>query len=449
MFAKVLVANRGEIALRIIRACRELGIATVAAYSTADAHSLPVRSADEAVRIGPSAARQSYLSIPNIIGAARKTGADAIHPGYGFLSEDPYFAEICQEHGITLIGPPPGVMDVLGDKASTRRVMRDAGLPLLPGTLSPVASAGEAERIAGEIGYPVIIKASAGGGGSGITVVRDPGSLPSALAETRATAQTLFKDPSVYLEKYLSPAHHVEIQVVCDSHGGAVHLGERDCSVQRRNQKLVEEAPSPRVDDDLRARMGRAAVDGAVAAGYQGVGTAEFLLDDDGEFWFMEVNPRIQVEHPVTELVTSLDLVREQIRIAAGERLSVHQQDVRMHGHAVECRVNAEDPDRGFAATPGTIEEYVVPGGPGVRVDSHCFPGCTVPPNYDSMIAKLLVWAEDRDRALDRMGRALDEYRVEGRGMATTIGFHREVVDHPVFRRGAACTDFVRQLRES
>ena len=445
MFQKVLIANRGEIAVRVIRACRELGIGTVAVYSSADADSLPVRLADEAVHIGPAPAKQSYLHIPNVIGAALKTGADAIHPGYGFLSEDPYFAEICADHGITFVGPPPEVMAALGDKSTARRLMADAGLPLLPGTLAPLTSLDEAMEVADRIGYPVVLKASAGGGGRGITVVHHPADLPAAYRTTRADAQALFGDPAVYLERYLPTARHIEVQVLCDDHGGAVHLGERDCSVQRRNQKLVEESPSTAVHAELRARLGQAALAGARAVGYRGAGTVEFLLDEADRFWFMEVNARIQVEHPVTEMVTSVDLIAEQLRIAAGQPMSISQDDVRLRGHAVECRINAEDPARAFTPTPGRLERVVAPGGPGVRVDSHCVAGGAIPPHYDSLISKLVVWAPDRPAALERMRRALAEYQISGPGVHTTIGFHERLLTHPEFRKGGVTTDFLRR----
>ncbi|MGH8885722.1 MAG: acetyl-CoA carboxylase biotin carboxylase subunit [Egibacteraceae bacterium] len=443
MFKKVLVANRGEIALRVIRACRDLGIKTAAVYSSADANSLPVRLADEAVHIGPAPPRQSYLHIPNVIGAALKTGSDAIHPGYGFLSEDPYFAEICADNGIAFVGPPPGVMETLGNKSVTRAVMAEAGLPLLPGTVTPVASTEEAHAVAAEIGYPVVLKASAGGGGRGITVVRHRDDLPNALAATRATAQALFNDPSVYMERYLESARHIEVQVIADGFGSAVHLGERDCTVQRRHQKLIEESPSPAVDAGLRDRLCEAALRGAQAVEYQGAGTVEFLLDDQGCFWFMEMNARIQVEHPVTEMVAAIDLVAEQLRVAAGHPLSFKQEDVLLRGHALECRINAENPDLGFSPTPGRLETYILPGGPWVRVDTHCTAGESVPPYYDSLIAKLIVWGEDRPEALDRMRRALDEFHVEGPGMRTTIDFHRQVLAHPRFQDGCVTIDFV------
>ncbi|CDR06340.1 acetyl-CoA carboxylase biotin carboxylase subunit [Streptomyces iranensis] len=443
MFRKVLIANRGEIAVRIIRACRELGVRSVAVYSTADASSAHVELADEAVRIGPAAARRSYLNIPNVIAAALKTGAEAIHPGYGFLSEDPYFAEICAENGITFIGPPPGVMESAGDKATTRRLMADAGLPLLPGTTEPVASLDDALAATGRIGYPVVVKAVAGGGGRGIAVARSPEALRTAYRQTRAGAQAVFGDSRVYLERYLESARHIEFQLLADGFGNAVHLGERDCSVQRRHQKLIEEGPSSALDEQTRTQMGEAALRGTKSLGYCGAGTMEFLLDDDGRYWFMEMNARIQVEHPVTEAITGVDLVAEQICIAAGCRLQLGQADVQLRGHAVEVRINAEDPDRGFAPTPGTLTEFRTPGGPGVRVDSHCVPGADVSPHYDSMIAKLIVWASDRRAALDRARRALGETTVVGPGIRTTIPFHQRVLDHPAFRSGEVRTDFL------
>ncbi|GAB3921791.1 acetyl-CoA carboxylase biotin carboxylase subunit [Kribbella albertanoniae] len=443
MFTKILIANRGEIAVRVARACRELGVATVAVYSDADENSMVVRLADEAVRVGPAPAAASYLNVPNIIGAAVKTGADAIHPGYGFLSEDPYFAEICADHGITFIGPPPKVMESVGDKALARQAMTDAGLPLLPGTVDPVHTFDEAREIAEKIGYPVIIKASAGGGGRGITVVHRPEELRRSYQQTRATAQAVFRNRDVYLERYLERARHVEVQVLCDDHGNAVHLGERDCSVQRRHQKLVEEAPSPGVTPLLRERLGEAALAGARAVGYRGAGTMEFLLEDSGDFWFMEMNARIQVEHPVTELVTGIDIVAEQIRVAAGLPLSFGQDDVRITGHAVECRINAEDPARDFAPTPGLLEVFDPPGGPWTRIDTACRQGDRIPPYYDSMIAKLIVWAPTRELALARADRALDEFGVAGPGVRTTIDFQRNVLAHPEFRSGDAHTDFL------
>ncbi len=443
MFEKVLIANRGEIALRVIRACRELGIRTVAVHSTADADSEPVRLADEAVHIGPPPARRSYLYVPNIVEAAVKTGADAVHPGYGFLSEDPYFAEICAAEGLTFIGPTPEVMRLVGDKATARRLMADAGLPLLPGTTEPVGDADEATAVADDIGYPVVLKAVAGGGGRGIAVVPERDELPDVFQRTRAHAQQVFGNGALYLERYLRRARHVEVQVLADAEGTTIHLGERDCSVQRRHQKLVEESPSPAVDEALRARLGEAAVQGARSIGYRGAGTMEFLLDEDGAFWFMEMNARIQVEHPVTELVTGVDLVAEQLRVAAGRPLTIAQDDVVLRGHANECRVNAEDPDNDFLPAPGRLDVFVPPGGPGTRVDTHCSAGATIPPTYDSLVAKVIVWAPYRQAALDRMDRALAEFRIEGAGVRTTIAFHRRVLENPVFRKGDAATDFL------
>ena len=447
MFEKVLIANRGEIALRVARACRELGIKCVAVFSTADAESAVVKFADEAVQIGPPAVGRSYLHIPSIIGAAMKTGADAIHPGYGFLSEDPYFAEICSDEGITFIGPRPEVMEKVGDKATARQLMSAAGLPLLPGTVEPVNTLDEAHDISRDIGYPVIIKAVAGGGGRGMSVVHREEDLARLYQTTRATAQAVFKDSAVYIERYLETSRHTEIQLVCDSHGNGVYFGERDCSVQRRHQKLIEEAPSIHLTPEMRKDIGQKAVDGALSIGYTGAGTMEFLLDLDGNLAFMEMNARIQVEHPVSEMVTNTDLIQEQIRVAAGEQLSVEQEDVLpLMGHAIECRINAEDPDNNFAPAAGKLDTYVPPGGPWTRVDSHCYPGWTITPFYDSLIAKLIVWAPTRDKAIDRMLRALSEFEISGRGVKTTIPFHRRILDHPQFRSGDVTTDFVEQF---
>jgi acetyl-CoA carboxylase biotin carboxylase subunit len=443
VFEKILIANRGEIALRIARAARELGAKTVAVYSTADAESAVVRFADEAVQIGPPATGRSYLHMPSIIGAALKTGADAIHPGYGFLSEDPYFAEICADNGITFIGPRPEVMERVGNKATARDLMTRAELPLLPGTVDPVATVDDAQQIADEIGYPVIIKAAAGGGGRGMQVVWRRDDLARAYQTTRATAQAVFKDSAVYIERYLERARHTEVQIVCDNYGNGVSFGERDCSVQRRQQKLIEEAPSIHLTPESRRAISEAAVRGALSIGYTGAGTMEFLLDEQGRFYFMEMNARIQVEHPVSEMITSVDLIQEQIRVAAGEPLSVRQEDVVLRGHAIECRVNAEDPDNNFAPAAGRLDVYVPPGGPWTRVDSHCYPGWTVSPFYDSLIAKLIVWAPDRERAIDRMQRALGEFQIAGHGVKTTIPFHQRVLAHPVFRKGDVATDFV------
>jgi acetyl-CoA carboxylase biotin carboxylase subunit len=443
VFEKILIANRGEIALRVARACRELGVPSVAVYSTADAESAAVRLAEEAVCVGPPAPGKSYLHIPNVIEAARKTGADAIHPGYGFLSEDPFFAEICSDNEITFIGPRPDVMEKVGDKAIARDLMQKAGLPLLPGTIEPVRSAEEAQEIADSIGYPVIIKAVAGGGGRGMNVVRRAEDLVRLYQTTRSTAQAVFKDSSVYIERYLDAPRHTEVQLVCDQHGNGVYFFERDCSVQRRHQKLIEEAPSIHLSDEARRDIGERAVRGALSVGYTGAGTMEFLLDDDGNLSFMEMNARIQVEHPVSEMVTNVDLIQEQIRVAAGEPLSVSQEDVVLNGHSIECRINAEDPDRDFAPAAGRLDVYEPPGGPWTRVDSHCYRGWTIAPYYDSLIAKLIVWAPDRQRAIDRMDRALAEFRIDGRGIKTTIPFHRRVLADERFRSGDVSTDFL------
>ena len=443
MFEKVLIANRGEIALRVARACREMGVKSVAVYSTADAESAVVKFADEAVCIGPPAVGKSYLHIPNIVGAAQKTGAEAIHPGYGFLSEDPFFAEICSDNEITFIGPKPDVMEKVGDKAIARDLMQKAGLPLLPGTIEPVGTDSEAQEIADGIGYPVIIKAVAGGGGRGMNVVRMSEDLVRLYKTTRATSQAIFKDSAVYIERYLEAPRHTEVQLVCDGHVNGVYFFERDCSVQRRHQKLIEEAPSIHLDDAARKDIGERAVNGALSVGYTGAGTMEFLLDNDGNLSFMEMNARIQVEHPVSELITSSDLIQEQIRVAAGEPLSVSQDDLSVNGHAIECRINAEDPDRDFAPAAGRLDVYEPPGGPGTRVDSHCYPGWTITPFYDSLIAKLIVWAPDRSAAIERMQRALSEFRVEGRGVTTTIPFHQRVLANDQFRSGDVSTDFL------
>jgi acetyl-CoA carboxylase biotin carboxylase subunit len=449
LFGKVLIANRGEIALRVARACRELGIGTVAVYSTVDRDSAVVRYADEAIHIGPGQSKRSYLSMPAIIESALRTGADAIHPGYGFLSENPYFAEVCAANGVTFIGPPAEVIARLGDKVAARTLMSQAGVPMLPGSLRPLATVAEAKAVVDEIGLPVIIKAAAGGGGRGMSVVRTEAEFAKAYRETKAAAQALFGDGRVYVERYLDKARHVEIQILADTHGNVIQLGERDCSAQRRHQKLVEETPAPGLPDRVRDAMGRAAVRGARSAGYVGAGTFEFLVDQTGAFYFMEVNCRIQVEHPVTEMVTGVDLVQEQIRIAAGERLRIRQQDVVLRGAAVECRVNVEDPDRGFAPAPGLLDEFVPPGGPFVRVDTHGYPGYRVPADYDSLLAKVVVWAPDRAQALDRMQRALAEFRIAGRGVRTTAGFLTELLGDPTFRSGRHTTSIVDEVLEA
>ncbi|TDB80628.1 MULTISPECIES: acetyl/propionyl/methylcrotonyl-CoA carboxylase subunit alpha [unclassified Micromonospora] len=445
MFRKVLIANRGEIALRVARTCRELGIQVVAVHSTVDRESAVVRYADEAIQIGPAPAKRSYLHIPAIVEAALQSGADAVHPGYGFLSEDPDFAEVCQANGLTFVGAPAAVIAALGDKTAARTMMAGADLPMLPGSLEALPSEAEAQRFADKIGYPVIIKAAAGGGGRGMRVVRDSSAFARAYQETRATAQAIFGDSRVYVERYLEHARHVEVQVLADQYGSVVHLGTRDCTVQRRHQKLVEETPAPRLSAQVLRRMGEAAVRGAAAAGYVGAGTFEFLVDGD-EFYFMEVNCRIQVEHPVTEMVTGIDLVREQFRVAAGQPLELRQEDVVPHGTAIECRVNVEDPERQFVPTPGLLEEFLPPGGPFVRVDTHGFPGYRVPAAYDPLLAKVVVWGATREQALDRMDRALGEFRVSGRGVCTTTEFLRTVVRHPLFRAARHSTSLVEQI---
>ncbi|MEX3100672.1 MULTISPECIES: acetyl/propionyl/methylcrotonyl-CoA carboxylase subunit alpha [unclassified Streptomyces] len=445
MFDTILVANRGEIALREIRACKELGIRSVLAHSTRDADSLPARLADETVCIGPPPAKQSYLNAAVILQAALNTGAQAVHPGYGFLSEDADFAEACRSAGIVLIGPPPEVMAELGSKVSARRLMSRSGLPLLPGATEPLDLAA-ARDLAARIGYPLLIKAAAGGGGRGMGVAWDAGDLAEVFRTTQATAATLFGDARVYAERYLRSARHVEVQILADRHGNVVHLGERDCSMQRRHQKLIEESPAPALPADFVARIREAAVTGARAAGYEGAGTFEFLVEGTEDFYFMEVNCRIQVEHPVTEMVTGIDLVAEQIRIAAGEPLRLRQRDVVLNGAAIECRINAEDPRRNFAPAPGTITELSLPAGPFVRVDTHVHLGCKIAPEYDSMIAKIIAWAPDRDTAIARMRRALGETVVRGDGLHTTAGFLDELIDSPAFRTAAHTTNHIDTL---
>lgn len=443
MFRKILIANRGEIALRILRACEELGIKTVVVYSEADRDSLPVKLADEAYCIGPGPSNRSYLNIPNLIAAAELSGAEAVHPGYGFLSENARFAEICKDHGLKFIGPSPYVIERMGDKIKAKETMKAAGVPTVPGSDGPITDPQEAERLASEMGYPVIIKAAAGGGGRGMRVVQHGGQFLEQMELAQNEALASFGNGEVYLEKYLEEPRHIEIQVVMDQRGNAIHLGERDCSIQRRHQKLLEEAPSPRLTPELRERMGQDAVRAAQFIGYEGVGTIEFLLDKHGNYYFMEMNTRIQVEHPVTEMITRFDLVQEQIRIAAGAPLSRTQDQVKFEGHAIECRINAEDPEKGFRPSPGVIDAYVPPGGPWVRVDSHVYPGYSIPPNYDSMIAKLIVWAEDRDKAIARMQRALGEYAITG--VKTTIPLHEKILDNAFFRKGEVYTNFLQR----
>ncbi|MEW1741259.1 acetyl-CoA carboxylase biotin carboxylase subunit [Nocardia beijingensis] len=431
---KVLVANRGEIAVRVIRTCAELGIATVAVYSAADADSAAVRLADQAFGIGPGPAKRSYSYIPAIIEAARATGADAIHPGYGFLSEDPDFAEVCEAEGFVFVGTPAAIMADLGDKSTARSLMAAAGLPLLPGSRDPLDTVDEAHAFADDIGYPVIIKAVAGGGGRGMRVVRDSVDFAAAWQETRAGATAVFGDGRLYVERYLDSARHIEVQILADRHGTVRHLGARDCSLQRRHQKLVEESPAPGLSEELVDRIGAAAVRGAEAVGYVGAGTFEFLLDRQGDFYFMEVNCRLQVEHPVTEMVTGIDLVAEQLRVASGHALALPADVATPRGVSIECRINAEDPQREFAPAPGTLTECSFPGGPFVRIDTHVAPGYAIPPHYDSLLAKIIVWAPDRASAIARMRRALAETRIRGRGVATTAEFLHDILDHPRFR---------------
>ena len=440
MFKKILIANRGEIALRIIYACKELGIKTVAVYSEADENSLHVRFADEDVCIGPPRSADSYLSVPAIISAAEITGADAIHPGYGFLSESAYLAEVCEACHIKFIGPSPNVIRLLGDKARARRAMKKAGVPILPGSDGPVDSEEKALKIARELGLPVIIKAVAGGGGRGMRVIRDIKELPKSLKTAQREAEASFGVGDVYIEKYVEHPRHIEFQVLGDHHGAVIHLGERECSIQRRHQKLLEEGPSVAVTDKMRRKLGSTVVDAARALQYTNAGTFEFLLDDKQNFYFLEVNTRVQVEHPVTEFVTSVDIVKEQIRIAAGERLSVKQGDITFTGHAIECRVNAEDPET-FAPSPGVIHAFSVPGGPGVRVDTFAHSECTVSPYYDSMIAKIIVHGRDRQEAIARMRRTLEMTVIDG--IKTSIPLHLKILADKDFIAGRLSTSFM------
>lgn len=441
MFNKVLIANRGEIAVRIIRACKELGIYTVAVYSEADRDSLHVRLADEAYCIGPTASKDSYLNFTNIMSVATLTEADAIHPGYGFLAENADFAELCDACHITFIGPSPEAISKMGAKAVARDTMQQAGVPIVPGSDGIIANQEEAIMIAEKIGYPVIIKATAGGGGKGIRVARNEEQLIKGLKITQQEAATAFGNPGVYMEKFIEDFRHIEIQIMADKHGQTVHLGERDCSIQRRLQKLIEEAPSPAISEEKRAEMGQAAVAAAKAVNYSGAGTIEFIYDASGNYYFMEMNTRIQVEHPVTELITGIDLIKEQIKVAAGEHLSFSQEDVQLNGWAIECRINAENPERNFMPSPGRIEMYLPPGGLGVRIDSGAYPGYLISPYYDSMIAKLIVWGKDREEAISRMRRALGEFVIDG--IDTTIAFHEQVLEHEAFTSGDFNTKFL------
>jgi acetyl-CoA carboxylase biotin carboxylase subunit len=446
MFEKVLIANRGEIAVRIIRACQELGVRAVVAYSQPDRDSLAVRLADEAVCIGPAAPARSYLNPPALITAALITGCDAVHPGYGFLSENPYFAEICGECSLTFIGPTPEAIRLMGDKAAARQSMRSAGMPVIPGSEGVVRGPEEALELAREIGYPVLLKAVAGGGGRGMRVVQEESELSRAFATAKAEAEAAFGQGELYIERFLTGMRHVEIQVLADSYGNAIHLGERDCSIQRRHQKLIEEAPSPAVDAELREAMGAAALAGVRAIGYTNAGTMECLLGPDRHFYFMEMNTRIQVEHPVTELVTGIDLVKWQLRIAAGERLTVTQKDVRIRGHAIECRINAEDPARDFLPSAGEVEFFLPPGGPGVRIDSHLYAGYIPPGTYDSLLAKVITWGLDRDEALARMRRALSECIITG--VTTSMPFQLALLSDSDFRRGEIDLSFLPNLMQ-
>ena len=444
MLQKVLIANRGEIALRIIRACKELGIATVAVHSEADKESLHVYFADQDVCIGPPDATRSYLDASRIIAAAEVTGADAVHPGYGFLAENPKFARICRECDLTFIGPSPEMISLMGDKAVAKKTMADAGVPVTPGSDGPVDSKEQALGLAAEFGYPVVLKAVAGGGGKGIRFVYDEKELSRAYDLAQNEARSAFGNGDLYLEKFIDRARHVEVQILGDTHGNVVHLGERDCSVQRRRQKLIEESPSPIVTPELRERITSAAVAGAKSVGYVNAGTVEFLVAQDGNFYFMEMNTRIQVEHPVTEMVTGVDLVKEQLRIAAGEPMSIRQEDIRINGHSIECRINAEDPDADFRPSPGKIAGLHVPGGLGVRVDTHAFDNYMIPPFYDSMLAKLIVHAPTRLEAIVKMRGALEEFFVDG--ISTTIDFHHRIMDDEVFRSGKFDMTFVEEF---
>ncbi|MEG4849315.1 acetyl-CoA carboxylase biotin carboxylase subunit [Microcoleus sp. B5-D4] len=443
-FSKILIANRGEIALRILRTCEEMGIATVAVHSTVDKHALHVQLADEAVCIGPPTSSKSYLNIPNIIAAALTRNAAAIHPGYGFLAENARFAEICADHQITFIGPSPAAMRAMGDKSTAKETMQRVKVPTVPGSEGLLADDREALSIAREIGYPVMIKATAGGGGRGMRLVREASELPKLFSAAQGEADAAFGNPGLYLEKFIEKPRHIEIQILADNYGNVIHLGERDCSIQRRHQKLLEEAPSPALSQKLRDQMGHAAIAAAKSINYTGAGTVEFLLDKSGKFYFMEMNTRIQVEHPVTEMITGLDLIAEQIRIAQGEKLQIKQNQVVLNGHAIECRINAEDPDRNFRPHPGIISGYLPPGGPGVRMDSHVYTDYEIPAYYDSLIGKVIVWGRDRPTAIRRMKRALRECAITG--VPTTLGFHQKILDSPEFLSGEVYTNFVEQF---
>ncbi len=442
MVEKVLIANRGEIALRIVRSCRELGIATVAVFSTVDKKALHVQLADEAVCVGDSLSNKSYLNIPNILAAATSRGVDAIHPGYGFLAENDKFAEMCNDHGIVFIGPSPKAIRSMGDKSTAKETMEAVGVPTVPGSKGLLSNVDEAYKLAEDIGYPVIIKATAGGGGRGMRLVENSDNLEKMFKAAQGEAEAAFGNDGLYMEKFIKKPRHVEIQILADRSGNVVHLGERDCSVQRRHQKLLEESPSPAINTELRKKMGKAAIAAAKSIGYEGAGTVEFLVDDDN-FYFMEMNTRIQVEHPVTEMVTGVDLIAEQIKIASGANLEFNQDDIQLNGHAIECRINAEDPSHNFRPSPGKITGWLPPGGPGVRVDSHVYTGYEIPPFYDSLIGKLIVWGKDRNTAIKRMNRALNECAVTG--IPTTINFHLTLLNKSKFKQGKIHTKYVEE----
>ncbi len=443
MVEKVLIANRGEIALRIIRSCRELGIATVAVFSTVDKNALHVQLADEAVCVGDSLSNKSYLNIPNILAAATSRGVDAIHPGYGFLAENDKFAEMCNDHGIIFIGPSPNSIRLMGDKSTAKETMEGVGVPTVPGSKGLLEDVSEAFDLAEDIGYPVIIKATAGGGGRGMRLVESKDTLEKMFKAAQGEAEAAFGNDGLYMEKFIKKPRHVEIQILADRAGNVIHLGERDCSVQRRHQKLLEESPSPAINPILREKMGDAAVAAAKSINYEGAGTVEFLVDEDENFYFMEMNTRIQVEHPVTEMVTGVDLIAEQIKIASGKELDFLQGEIKLNGHAIECRINAEDPSHNFRPSPGRITGWLPPGGPGVRVDSHVYTGYEIPPFYDSLIGKLIVWGKDRNTAIKRMNRALNECAVTG--IPTTINFHLSLLDKSKFKEGKIHTKYVEE----
>ncbi|WP_418751623.1 acetyl-CoA carboxylase biotin carboxylase subunit [Frisingicoccus sp.] len=444
MINKVLIANRGEIAVRIIRACREMGIETVAVYSKADETALHVQLADEAVCIGPAASKDSYLNMENMISATVISGADAIHPGFGFLSENARFAEVCRQCHITFIGPSPELIHQMGNKSEARKTMMEAGVPVVPGTKEPVYRAGKAKKMADDMGYPVMIKASSGGGGKGMRISRGPEDFEENFQTAQMESVSSFNDDAMYIEKYIESPRHIEFQIMGDAYGNVIHLGERDCSIQRRHQKVLEESPSPAIDEALREKMGQTAIRAAKAVGYESAGTIEFLLDKHKNYYFMEMNTRIQVEHPVTEFVTNVDLIKSQIRIASGEPLNIRQEDIEFKGHAIECRINAENPVQNFRPSPGKIERLHLPGGKGIRVDTAVYAGYTIPPYYDSMIAKLIVLGKSRNEAIKKMKSALSEFIVDG--IDTNIDFQMEIMNHRKFQSGNFSTDFIEEM---